>query len=133
MTEAASAAWRVRGVNRVSIGAQSFDPAALAWMHRSHSPARIAEAVGAVRGAGIANISLDLIFALPSSLGRSWAADLDALASLSPEHVSLYGLTVESGTPVARWVARGTVTEAPEESYETEYLAAHDTAHGGGV
>ncbi len=126
VTDAASAAWASAGINRVSIGAQSFDPTALAWMHRSHSPARISEAVRAVRSAGIANVSLDLIFALPSSLGRSWAADLDALTSLSPQHVSVYGLTVESGTPVARWIARGTVAEAPEELYETEYLAAHE-------
>jgi oxygen-independent coproporphyrinogen-3 oxidase len=95
-------------------------------MHRSHTPERIAEAVQAVRSSGIANISLDLIFALPSSLHRSWITDLDTLVSLSPDHVSVYGLTVEAGTPVARWIARGSVTEAAEESYEAEYLAADD-------
>ncbi len=126
VSDAASAAWRLAGVNRVSIGAQSFDPAALAWMHRSHSPTRVAEAVQAVRASGIANISLDLICALPPSLGRSLTADLDMLLSLSPEHVSVYGLTVEPGTAVARWIARGEAAEAPEELYESEYLAVHE-------
>lgn len=126
VTECASAAWQSAGINRVSIGAQSFDRGALEWMHRSHSAARIADAVRAVRASGIANVSLDLIFALPPHLGRSWQADLDALLSLTPQHVSLYGLTVEPGTPVARWISRGILAEAPEELYETEFLAAHE-------
>jgi oxygen-independent coproporphyrinogen-3 oxidase len=126
VSDAASAAWQSAGINRVSIGAQSFDAAALAWMHRSHSPTRVAEAVQSIRASGIANISLDLICALPPTLGRSFRADLDMLLSLSPEHVSVYGLTVEPGTPVARWIVRGEVAEAPEELYESEYLTAHE-------
>src|SRR3989442_1280685 len=59
-------AWRAAGVNRVSLGAQSFDDGVLAWMHRSHDAARIGAAVHALRGVGIDNISLDLIFALPA-------------------------------------------------------------------
>jgi oxygen-independent coproporphyrinogen-3 oxidase len=132
VTDAASAAWRSAGVTRVSIGAQSFNPDALAWMHRSHSPSRVAEALHSVRSAGIANASLDLIFGLPASIGRSWAADLDVLLSLAPEHVSLYGLTVEPGTAVARWIGRGATVEAPEEAYEGEYLHAHELLAGAG-
>jgi oxygen-independent coproporphyrinogen-3 oxidase len=94
-------------------------------MHRGHSAERIGEAVRMVRAAGIESVSLDLILALPTSLGRSWAADLDEALSLETDHVSLYGLTVEESTPLARWVARGAAVEAPEEAYEAEYLAAH--------
>jgi len=70
-------AWRTAGINRVSLGAQSFDDAVLKWMHRSHDAARIGGAVHALRGAGIDNISLDLIFALPDELHRDWERDLD--------------------------------------------------------
>lgn len=121
-----AAAWAGAGVNRVSLGAQSFDPAVLEWMHRTHSVPQVAAAFETLRAAGITNISLDLIFALPESLGRDWSADLDRALELEPEHVSLYGLTVEPHTPLGRWRARGQVVEAPEERYETEFLMAHE-------
>src|SRR5207253_583064 len=72
VTPDAARAWRNAGINRVSLGAQSFDDTVLKWMHRSHDAARIGAAVHALRGAGIENISLDLIFALPDELGRDW-------------------------------------------------------------
>src|SRR6266704_246275 len=85
-------AWRRAGVNRVSLGAQSFDDRVLRWMHRSHDVACIGDAVGMLRRAGIDNVSLDLIFALPVELGRDWARDLDQALALEPSHLSLYGL-----------------------------------------
>jgi oxygen-independent coproporphyrinogen III oxidase len=118
-------AWRAAGVNRVSLGAQSFDDTALKWMHRSHSAARIGAAVHALRGAGIENISLDLIFALPDELGRDWERDLDMALALRPTHLSLYGLTVEPRTPLDRWISRGATQPPDEERYAEEYLFAH--------
>jgi oxygen-independent coproporphyrinogen-3 oxidase len=118
-------AWRAAGVNRVSLGAQSFDDAVLKWMHRSHDAARIGAAVHALRGAGIENISLDLIFALPDELQRDWERDLDMALALRPEHLSLYGLTVESRTPLDRWISRGATHAPDEERYAAEYLFAH--------
>lgn len=125
-------AWRAAGVNRLSLGAQSFDPDALAWMHRAHTSAQIAIAADAVRAAGIENISLDLIFALPPSLGRNWSDDLRRAVELDPSHVSLYGLTVHERTPLARWRDRGDVTEAPEETYAYEFLLAHEVLSNAG-
>ncbi|MEO5568988.1 MAG: coproporphyrinogen III oxidase, partial [Gemmatimonadaceae bacterium] len=69
-------------------------------------------------------ISLDLIFALPTALERDWRRDLQLAVGLQPTHVSLYGLTVEQHAPFGRWVARGQEVEAPEESYESEFLLA---------
>lgn len=126
VTDAAVGAWRAAGVNRVSVGVQSFHAGALAWMHREHSAARAVEAIESLRAGGIRNVSADLIFGLPTALGRSWVSDVQSLLSLGLEHLSLYGLTVEPGTALARWVARRVTTEAPEEGYEAEYLAAHD-------
>ena len=117
--------WRRVGVNRVSLGAQSFDDNVLRWMHRSHDAARIGAAVHALRGAGIDNISLDLIFALPAELQRDWERDLDLALSLLPSHLSLYGLTVEERTPLARWISRGAVAAPDDDRYAEEYLLAH--------
>ncbi len=125
VTDEAARAWARAGVNRLSLGAQSFDPRVLAWMHRTHGADAIAEAVARARRAGIANLSLDLIFALPASLGRDLDADVDRLLALAPRHVSLYGLTVEDHTPLGRSAARGDVVPLPEEGYEEEYLHLH--------
>jgi len=133
ITESAVEAWLEAGVNRLSIGSQSFDDSVLAWMHRSHEGAGIERAVAAARAAGIENLSLDLIFALPEELERDFGRDVERLLALEPDHVSLYGLTVEQGTPLGRWVARGKTVERAEEGYEAEYLAAHDALTAAGL
>src|SRR3989441_1152752 len=120
-----ASAWRRAGVNRVSLGAQSFDDGVLKWMHRSHNATRIGDAVRALRAAGFDNISLDLIFALPAELRRDWARDLDLACSLLPAHLSVYGLTVEERTPLARWISRGAAAAPDDERYAEEYLLAH--------
>ncbi|MDQ6886386.1 MAG: radical SAM family heme chaperone HemW [Gemmatimonadota bacterium] len=119
-------AWVARGVNRLSIGSQSFDDRVLTWMRRTHDASAIGRAVEAARSGGIDEISLDLIFALPESLGRDWASDLDRAISLSPPHISVYGLTIEPMTPIGRWRDRGDLRESPEERYEEEFLLAHE-------
>jgi len=119
------AAWQAGGVNRVSLGVQSFDDRALAWMHRTHDGRRVIAAADTLRSAGLENWSLDLIFALPASLEREWSRDLDSAVALAPPHISLYGLTVEPHTPLARWRDRGAFVEGGEDAYEAEYLLAH--------
>ena len=126
VTAEAAERWVAAGVNRVSLGVQSFDADVLAWMHRSHGPEGAREAVRILRAAGIPSISVDLIFAVPEHLKRDWTADLLSGISLDIEHVSVYGLTVETHTPLGKWTARGEVSEAPEERYEREFLEAHE-------
>jgi len=127
VNDVAVAQWVAAGVNRVSLGSQSFDDSVLAWMHRTHDASQIARAVKALRRGGISNISLDLIFALPASLKRSWERDLTLALDLEPEHVSLYGLTVEAHTPIARWADRGAIVEGTEAEYEEEFLLANQS------
>jgi putative oxygen-independent coproporphyrinogen III oxidase len=124
VTTERAAAWDAAGVNRISLGAQSFDSSVLTWMHRTHTAARTEAAVETLRSAGIYDLSLDLIFGLPISLGRSWRADLDRALALRPDHLSLYGLTVEDHTPLARWTARGEVVPVDDGRYATEFLEA---------
>jgi oxygen-independent coproporphyrinogen-3 oxidase len=118
--------WRAAGVNRVSLGVQSFDPAVLAWMHRTHDVASVYRAAECLAAGGIDNWSLDLIYALPDEVPRDWSRDLTLALALDPPHISAYGLTIEEATPLARWRSRGAVHEAPEDRFERDFLEAHD-------
>ena len=131
-TEDVAIRWRDAGVNRLSLGAQSFDPAALRWMGRLHGPEGIADAVSRARRAGFENVSLDLMFALPGRLARQWRMDLECALALEPTHVSLYGLTIEPGTLLGAAVSAGRETPADEERYRDEFLQAVErlTAEG---
>ena len=124
--------WRAAGVNRLSLGGQTFDPAALAWMHRTHDGGQTVRAIEAARAGGIEDLSLDLIFALPASVPRDWPGDVAQALALEPTHLSLYGLTIEPGTPLGRWAARGEVAEADEDRYAAEFLHAHDALSAAG-
>jgi oxygen-independent coproporphyrinogen III oxidase len=114
------------GVNRVSLGAQSFDPGALSVLERDHSPAEIARAVERLRRAPIENISLDLIFGVPGQTLDSWRETLRAAVELAPSHVSAYGLTFEKGTSFWSRREKGTLRTADEELERAMYAAAMD-------
>src|SRR4051812_31919857 len=132
VTFESASAWRAAGVNRVSLGVQSFDPKVLSWMHRVHTVDQSFRAVEAVRAASIQELSIDLIFGLPRAQARDWSRDLDQAFSLHPEHVSLYGLTVEAHTPLGHWASRGEVMPVDDETYAAEFLAAHAALIGQG-
>ena len=102
---------RAAGVNRISIGVQSMDNALLTMLGRRHDAAEAAAALRHCRRAGFNNISLDLMYGLPRQTLRQWRDTLDAALSLSPEHLSLYALTLEDGTPLRRWVTEGRLPE----------------------
>ncbi len=117
--------WARAGVNRVSLGAQSFQDDVLRWMGRLHGSMAPERAVEAARAAGITNLSLDLIFGLPQGVERRWEEELDRALDLRVPHLSLYGLTAEKGTPLGAAVARGEIVSAPEGRYREEFLLAH--------
>ena len=132
VNEEAVAEWREAGVNRLSIGAQSFDDDVLRWMHRVHDAAAITRAVETAHRGGIRDLSIDLIFALPEGIKRDWRSDVSRALELGPTHVSLYGLTIESHTPLGRWHSRGDVDASPDERYEAEFLHAHEALSAAG-
>jgi oxygen-independent coproporphyrinogen-3 oxidase len=121
----AARAWRAAGITRMSLGVQSFDPSVLQWMHRTHTANDVPRAMAAARNAGITDVSLDLIFAMPEAVTRDWERDLDAAIAAAPTHLSVYGLTVEPLTPLGRQTARGESVESPEDRWATEFSAAH--------
>ena len=126
VTQNAVQEWQDAGITRVSLGVQSFEPRVLEWMHRVHDAETSRRAAGIIANAGFVSWSLDLIFALPEHLLRDWESDLDQALELAPPHISAYGLTVEPHTALSKWVARGNVSDTPEERYENEFLAAHN-------
>ncbi|NNJ24250.1 radical SAM family heme chaperone HemW [Alienimonas chondri] len=113
------------GVNRVSLGVQSFDAAALTTLERDHAPTDIPRVLETVRRR-IDNVSLDLIYAVPGQDLRSWEATLDAALALEPSHLSTYGLTFEKGTAFWSRRRRGELITPPEESERAMYAAAMD-------
>lgn len=122
LTAERSRKWRAAGINRLSIGVQSFDDAELRLLERLHQPAAIGEAVRNARAAGFANLSLDLMFALPGQTLERWLGNLRAAVALAPEHLSFYGLTYHEGTPFERWRAERKLAEVDEDLQAEMYL-----------
>lgn len=133
VTAESARGWRDVGINRVSLGVQSFDDHVLAWMHRTHDAHGARRAIERLRDAGIENISIDLIFAVPGNLERAFDSDLATAIALELPHVSVYGLTVEPRTPLGRWVARKDISESPEDVFEREFLGGHDALTAAGL
>jgi oxygen-independent coproporphyrinogen-3 oxidase len=115
----------------VSLGVQSFRPDLLARLERRHSPDHVGPAVDRVRRR-IDNVSLDLIFGVPGQSAGDWLADLDAALAFEPDHVSTYGLTYETGTPLWKRRRRGELTPVPEADELAMYELAMDRLPAGG-
>lgn len=98
---------RTLGINRISFGVQSANPFELRMLERAHSYFDVINAVTWAQKAGFENLNLDLIYGLPLQTLEDWSATLKLILGLAPEHLSLYALTLEHGTPFGRWSARG--------------------------
>jgi oxygen-independent coproporphyrinogen-3 oxidase len=119
------------GVNRVSLGAQSFHPHLLRALERAHSAAEIPRAVERVRSR-IGQVSLDLIFAVPGQSTSEWVVDIQRALELGPDHVSTYGLTYETGTPLWKRRRRGEVQIVGEDDELEMYRLGIETLEGAG-
>ncbi|HOT95754.1 MAG TPA: radical SAM family heme chaperone HemW [bacterium] len=116
------AGYRRAGINRLSLGIQSFDDRELQLLTRIHSAAAAHSAITAAREAGFSNLSLDLIFGLPGQSVTTYAASVTAALEYHPEHLSLYSLTVEPVTPLAGAFARGELQRCDEEHEREMFL-----------
>jgi oxygen-independent coproporphyrinogen-3 oxidase len=112
------------GVTRVSFGMQSAVPHVLSVLDRQHTPGRVATAVADARAAGVGQISLDLIYGAPGETDADWAASLDSVVALAPDHVSAYALVVEEGTRLARQVRIGAVAPVDDDVLADRYEMA---------
>ena len=132
VTAATLAAYRAAGVNRLSLGVQSFTPRLLERLGRDHTTEEAEAAVAAAAEAGLDNVSLDLIFAIPGSTLADWTRDLDHAIALRPAHVSAYALTFEERTPYHAWRRSGRLRAVDEddEAAMAEHTAARLPAAG---
>ena len=112
---------RMLPINRISMGAQTFDENRLCFLHRRHQASEVATAVARLRNIGIKNISIDLMFGFPQETLSQWQQDLDAAISLGVEHISAYSLMYEEGTPLYKLLEKGKVAEIDEETSRLMY------------
>lgn len=120
------------GANRLSLGVQSLSDPLLAAIGRIHSAGDFIANYQLARQIGFTNINVDLIFGLPGQTLAEWEETLKRVVALSPEHISAYGLSIEEGTPFARWVAQGKLEPAGEELEAAMLEAAMATLEAAG-
>ena len=120
------------GVNRLSIGVQSFDDGLLKTLGRRHSADEAADAYRMAADAGFRNISVDLMYGLPHQRLEQWRRTLDRALELAPPHLSMYCLTLEGGTPMERWVADGRMPEPDGDLAADMYVLAQDAMRRAG-
>ncbi len=118
-------AWRELGVRTLSLGIQSFDSQALAFLGRRHSPEQARRSVELARAAGFHTVALDLIYGLAGQTADDWRRTLETAVALEPDHLSCYQLTIHEGTPFGFRLARGKMTEAPDEAQADLFLLTH--------
>jgi oxygen-independent coproporphyrinogen III oxidase len=117
------AALRAAGANRLSIGTQAFSDGDLVVLGRDHDARAAESAVAAARAAGFENVSCDLIYALPGR--RDFDRSLDRAIALAPEHLSVYQLTIEPGTPFGQAARKGTLVPVPDDESASQFESAH--------
>lgn len=121
ITEDYAQSLRKLGINRISMGVQSFQDSHLQWMGRRHDASQAIKAFRILRDEGFTNISLDLIFGFPLMTERDWEDNLRTVAELAPEHISAYQLGIDQDTPLERLAASGKFSLLPEEVCAAQY------------
>jgi len=124
--------WLSAGINRLSIGIQSFDSRTLSAADRRHTGEEALESVGIARKAGFERLTVDLMYGLPGQDESDWQGELQQAIALDVPHLSVYGLTVEEATPLHGLVNRGEIALPPDEVSHRMFFMAHDVlrAHG---
>jgi oxygen-independent coproporphyrinogen-3 oxidase len=123
---------RALGVNRLSVGVQSFDDANLRRLGRDHDAASARRTLGRARALGFDNLSLDLIFALPGQTPPAFERDVEQAVAFAPEHLSAYNLTLHPGTPFHRWNAEGKLLLPPEDVQAAMFESLMDRMEAAG-
>ena len=121
-----------QGVNRLSIGVQSLDNGLLQLLGRRHSADGAIVAFRTARDAGFENVNLDLMYGLPGQSLRQWEDTITRLAALLPEHISLYALTLEEGTPMRLWADQGKISEPDPDVAADMYALAREVLSASG-
>jgi len=132
LTRAQLVGLREAGINRLSLGSQSFDGQLLKTLGRIHTPEEITRALGSARAAGFTSINLDFMFGLPGQSMRQWQETLEQALALRPEHLSLYSLIIEEGTPFFDWTQEGRIIPGDEDLCADMYEYADERLQAAG-
>jgi len=123
---------RNSGINRLSIGVQSFDDAVLKFLNRAHDSTLAVSSFENAREAGFENISIDLMYALPGQNLKDWKKNIDRALNLNPDHISAYSLTIEEKTVFGKWAADKKIKTPSDDASAQELLLLIDELEGGG-
>lgn len=124
--------WKKEGINRISLGTQTFDDAFLKFLNRNHTGNDALKSLERLRKAGFENISLDLIYGIPNESHEQWKTDLKTALEFSPEHLSAYALTIEEKTVFGQWTRKGKLTPSEEEFVAMQFEMLMDAAESKG-
>jgi len=116
--------WKQEGVNRLSVGIQTFENDRLKYINRSHTGQEAISAIDLIKEIGFDLFSCDLIYAIPPHDPDRWESDLDKVIEVEPPHISLYSLTIEQQTVFGNWHKKGKITELSEEQNAQQYELA---------
>ena len=116
------AAWKAAGINRLSVGIQSFFEEDLVWMNRAHNALQAKRCIADAQAAGITNISIDLIYGVPGMTDERWISNIETALSFQVPHLSCYALTVEPGTALDRMIGLHTKTDVDQDRQATQFL-----------
>ncbi len=122
--------WKALGVNRLSMGVQTFDDGELQMLTRRHTAQQAKEAYRRMKAASFDNVSFDLIYGLPKQSLETWRSTLEQSLELDPLHISLYGLTIEEGTPLKQDVESGRLPKPDPDLAADMYLLAEEMLKG---
>ena len=132
LTPAKCAELRAAGINRISMGVQSMDNGLLAMLGRRHDADEAVGALDSCRQSGFDNVNLDLMYGLPNQTLEQWRDTVERLLAQSPEHISMYSLTLEDGTPLKRWVEQGRLPEPDPDLAADMYDLARASLYDAG-
>lgn len=124
--------WKSLGINRLSIGIQSFIDRDLKLMNRAHNAAHARECIKSAKAAGFEHLTIDLIYGIPHQTFEEWQENVEMAIGLETEHISAYCLTVEEKTALHHQVEKGLIREKSDEEIEQEYLHLHNTLEAAG-
>jgi oxygen-independent coproporphyrinogen-3 oxidase len=126
VTQEKAAAWRVLGINRLSLGIQSFHDDDLRWMNRAHSAQQAVISLEQVKAAGFSNLTIDLIYGTPTLTDEKWSENVEQAIQWEIPHLSCYALTVEPKTALEKFISAGTVQDVNSDDQARQFLMLID-------
>lgn len=132
ITSASLNTWKSAGINRLSIGLQSFKASDLQWMNRAHTAEESEKCVSLARAAGFEHLTVDLMYGLPDLTDEEWQNHIQKVVDMGVNHISAYCLTIEEKTPLNKWVQNGKIIPSTEDQQSRQFMILLETLEKNG-